>query len=83
MDQLAFYSIRVKGHLDSDWAGWFAGLTITNEENGTATLSGFLSDQAALHGVLNRINSLGLRLISVNLIDKDSSDLPMNFDILE
>ena len=68
MDQPTRYEIRVKGHLDPDWAGWFEELTITNEENGTATLSGYLPDQAALHGVLNRISNLGLALISVNTV---------------
>jgi hypothetical protein len=66
MDQPTFYEIRVKGHLESDWAGWFEGLTITNQENGAAVLSGILPDQVALHGVLNRIRNLGLTLISLN-----------------
>jgi hypothetical protein len=60
------YRIEVKGHLDLTWLDWFEGLTIVNQENGKAVLSGPLPDQAALHGVLARINSLGLTLISVN-----------------
>jgi hypothetical protein len=67
MDNLTVYQIRVKGHLDDSWAEWFEGMTITNLENGEATLTGSLSDQAALHGVLNRIGELGLKLISVNV----------------
>jgi hypothetical protein len=66
MDNPTFYRIRVKGHLDASLADWFEGLTISNLENGEATLSGSLPDQAALHGILNRISSLGLTLISVN-----------------
>jgi hypothetical protein len=71
MDRPTFYAIRVKGHLEGDWAGWFEGLTIANEESGTATLSGYLPDQAALHGVLNRIDNLGLALISVNTVAEE------------
>jgi hypothetical protein len=66
MDKATFYTIRVKSHLDSNSADWFAGLTITNDQNGEAVLTGYLLDQAALFGVLNRINNLGLELISVN-----------------
>ena len=67
MNNPIFYQIRLKGHLDDTWSEWFEGMTIFNEENGDAILSGYLPDQAALHGVLNRINSLGVTLISVNL----------------
>lgn len=66
MDKPVFYQIRVNGHLDDTWAEWFEGLTITNHDDGVSLLSGRLPDQAALHGILNRISSLGLKLISVN-----------------
>ena len=66
MDKPTYYEIRVNGHLTGPWADWFSGLRITNLENGEAVLSGLLPDQAALYGVLNRISSLGLKLISVN-----------------
>jgi hypothetical protein len=66
MDKLTFYQIKVSGHLDDTWADWFEGMTITNLDTGEAQLSGYIPDQAALHGVLNRISSLGLTLISVN-----------------
>jgi hypothetical protein len=66
MDKPTFYQIRVKGHFDANLAGWFDGLTISNQEDGEAVLSGRLPDQAALQGVLNRISNLGLSLISVN-----------------
>jgi hypothetical protein len=68
MDKPTCYEIRIKGHLESTLADWFDGLTISNLDNGEATLSGYLPDQAALHGVLNRISNLGLALISVNAV---------------
>lgn len=59
------YEIRLKGHLDSQWADWFEGLTITLEEDGTTLLSGPVADQAALHRLLKKIRDLGLTLISI------------------
>ena len=71
MDEPVSYRIELKGHLDEAWLDWFEGLTITNQANGKVVLSGQLPDQAALQGVLQRISSLGLTLISVNPIDEE------------
>lgn len=68
MDKPTNYEIRVNGHLESTWSDWFDGLAISNLENGEAMLSGYLPDQAALHGVLKRISNLSLTLISVNAV---------------
>ena len=65
------YRIRVKGHLGSAWSTWFEGLQISNEPNGEAVLTGPLADQAALHGVLNRVRDLGLVLIAVQRVEPD------------
>ena len=62
------YEIRLKGHLEQRWVDWLEGLAITQEANGTTSLSGPLEDQAALHGVLNRIRDLGLPIISVQRV---------------
>ena len=59
------YHIRVKGHLDDHWSAWFDNMTVSNLANGEAVLHGPLADQAALHGVLNKIRDLGLPLIAV------------------
>jgi hypothetical protein len=58
-------SIRIKGHLDQDWQEWLEGLHITHEPDGTSRLSGTLLDQAALHGVLTKLNHLSLTLLSL------------------
>jgi hypothetical protein len=59
------YRIRVKGLVSSSWQEWFDGLQITQEEEGTTLLSGPLQDQAALYGVLLKIRSLNLTLLSL------------------
>jgi len=64
-DTPACYQIRVRGTLDLRWSDWFAGLTITPEDNGTTLLVGPLADQAALYGVINRLRDLGLTLLGV------------------
>ncbi len=63
---MSFYKIRVKGHLDGRWSEWFDGLEITKLENGETMLSGDIVDQAALHGVLNKVRDLNLALIAVS-----------------
>jgi hypothetical protein len=60
------YEIRVRGHLSDQWTDWFDNLTIENQPDGEAVLSGLIPDQAALHGVLNRVRDLGLVLVSVH-----------------
>ena len=66
MDKSCIYRIRVEGHLADRWSDWFEGLAIHNDPNGETTLSGSLTDQAALFGVLNKIHALNLTLISLN-----------------
>ena len=60
-----WYEIRVKGHLGREWADWFAGLEFQPFEDGQMLLFGRIVDQAALIGVLTRLNRLNLALLSV------------------
>jgi len=62
------YEIRIKGHLNQRWADRLEGLSFTHESNGTTNLHGPIADQAALHGVLNRLRDLGLPIISVQRV---------------
>jgi hypothetical protein len=61
-----YYEIRVKGHLNPSWSDWFSSLELTQLDGNETVLSGFLADQAALHGLLKRIRDLNLTLISVS-----------------
>ena len=70
------YEIRLKRHLDSRWAGWFDGLTISNENDGTTLIQGSVVDQAALYGLLQKIRDMGLPLVSVTQVEPDQPDVP-------
>jgi hypothetical protein len=63
-DQPAAYQIRLKGILDSSWSDWFDGFNI-NQQNGETLLEGSVSDQAALYGILAKVNELRLTIVSV------------------
>ena len=60
-----YYEIKIKGHLDPRWSDWLMGLKLTHLEGDETLLSGSLPDQGALHGLLERIRDLNLKLISV------------------
>ncbi len=58
--------IRVKGKIDEHWSEWFDNLSVHYDEKQDSILTGFIPDQAALQGLLARINDLGLTLHSVH-----------------
>ena len=59
------FEIRLKGHLDTRWASWFEGMTITLADEGDTLLTGPVADQAALYGLLKKVRDLGLPLRSL------------------
>jgi hypothetical protein len=68
--------IRIKGHLGEQWADWFDGMNITLEKDGDTLLTGPVTDQATLHGLLKRIRDLGMPLVSINPILPERASLP-------
>ena len=65
------YEIRLKGRLEPRRADWFDGLALTIDSDGTTALRGVIADQAALHGLLQRLRDVGLPLISVTPLAPD------------
>jgi hypothetical protein len=68
LDKLAIYQIKVPGHLDKRWVDWVGSITITFEseiDSPPVTILTGTFDQAALQGLLRRLYTVGLPLISV------------------
>jgi hypothetical protein len=65
------YEIRVAELLDDRWSDWFEELTIAHSPDATCTLTGPVTDQSQLHGILARLRDIGATLISVRTIDSD------------
>ena len=68
------YEIRLTGHLHERWAARFDGLAVSHLGDGTTVISGLIADQAALHGLLQRVRDLGLPLLSVERVGTDGLD---------
>ena len=74
--ELGLYQIRVRGHLESRWAAWFDGMSLSYETDGTTNIFGPVVDQAALHGLLHTLRDTGLPLVSVTQVEPDRLDVP-------
>ena len=72
------YEIRLKGRLDGSWAEWLGGMSLTHASDGTTVLVAPVVDQAALHGLLQKLRDLGVTLISVN---EDEIDPLVRYDL--
>ena len=70
-NQPQLYEIRFEGHLSAYRAQMFEGLEMVQEPGGETVLAGPVTDQAALHGLLNRIRDLGVPLLSVRRLSED------------
>ena len=75
-DGAPHYEIRLRGRLDPRWAAWFDGLTVAPADDGTTALRGPVTDQAALHGLLQKVRDLGLPLHSVTPLDPEQPRTP-------
>lgn len=77
-DEPAMYQIEVQGRLDADRADWFDGMRLRTHTTALGraitVLVGPVADQAALHGILNRIHALGLTLLHVKRIENLEED---------
>ena len=59
------YEIVVAGHVDERWISSYGAMNVEHRSTGETVLSGPIEDQAALHGILNRIRDMNLTLINV------------------
>lgn len=59
-------SITILGKLDPARSSWFEGMEMIISGS-TTILTGQVTDQAALFGILNRIRDLGLQLAEVKV----------------
>src|SRR5690606_36500476 len=67
-----YYERRVRGHLAPRWAAWLHGLHLSAADDGTTMLRGPVMDQAALHGLLQRLRDLGLPMLSLTQLVPDA-----------
>ena len=78
-DQPAVYQIEIEGKLCERCAGWFDDMDIvvkSGDDGSTITiLTGTVSDQAALHGLLGSIRDLGLLLLSVRRVEERGQEV--------
>ena len=70
------YQVRVQGELGPEWADWFGNPVVTQEAEGVTLLTCDVPDQAALHGLIRRLQDLGLPLISVLRIEPRDARTP-------
>ena len=63
------YQITIRGQLVDDWSDWLDGLQMTTSASGDTVLSGMIVDQAALMGVLNKLNRLNVTLLSLSQVN--------------
>lgn len=72
------YEIQIQGHLDLDWDEWFPGFDLTHEADGSTVLRGTVNDQPALHGLLAKIDRLGLAIYRIQQLSKKEEDHERN-----
>ena len=71
-DQPAVYEIQIEGQLDDHMRAWFENMVITEQVEGgkwVTRLTGLVTDQAALHGLLSGIYNLGFVVVFVSKVE--------------
>jgi hypothetical protein len=66
------YRIVVRSELSVTYAVAFEGMEMETK-NGDTVLTGRIIDQPQLYGILERINGLGLELLSVEALPEDAN----------
>lgn len=68
-----WYRITIEGELSERFASEFEGMTLESG-HGRTFICGRVVDQSHLHGILARIQDLGLTLVGVAEVPEDSGD---------
>jgi hypothetical protein len=63
------YEIVLRGRLDASWSDWLGGLELRVTPTGETIARGPIQDQAALHGLLERVRDMGIELLAVRRLD--------------
>jgi hypothetical protein len=64
-----YTEIHIKGKIDSNWSDWFGELEIQENTGNETVLIGQLPDMAAVYGVISRLGSLVIPLVSVTCME--------------
>lgn len=70
------YEIRVTGRLPPRWSAWFDGLELEADSDGTTVIRGPVPDQAALHGLLQKLRDIGIPVLSLTPVPARQSNAP-------
>lgn len=62
--------ITIESKIDEYWAVWFEGLSLTPLKEDKTKVYGEIPDQAALHGIIERIRDLNLKFSSIIVEEK-------------
>ena len=76
------FQIRIQGQINESWSDWLGGLTITPQPEGETLLAGPIADQAALHGIMDRLYAMNLSILSI-VQARNEQDLDLPFDPVE
>jgi hypothetical protein len=67
---MLYTEIKIAEKLDPQWTTWFEGMDIQAAAAGGTVLCGILTDQSSVYGIVSRIASLGLTLMTVTVRDQ-------------
>lgn len=70
------YELRVLGHLDRHWVSRLGDLDLAHADDGTTTLTGAMTDQAQLYGVLAGLRDIGATLVGVRVVESPRERVP-------
>lgn len=62
--------ISVKGKINSQWSEWFGELQIQENDSNETVLTGKLPDMAAVYGIISRLGSLVIPLLSICCVEE-------------